>query len=259
MRGMILETQTTGKDSFVSEEMPKVALVIVAHPDDAEFGCGGTIAEWSRQGWTVHYVICTDGTAGGPDDATDVGPEARRALNQLRKAEQRAACDALGVTGELVFLDHPDGLLEPSIDLRRTLVRLMRTYRPARLLFQSPDRVWEQMLMVGRHHPDHMAAGQATLAAVYPASQNPWDFPELLAEGLMPHMVKELYIMGAPTRNFYVDTSAVIEQKIASLRAHESQLGAVFEQVEKGVRERDALVGATFGAAFAEGFHRVIR
>ncbi len=237
------------------QEQNKVALVIVAHPDDAEFGAGGTIAAWIHEGWDIHYVICTDGASGGPDDASEVGPEARLAVTETRKKEQRAAADVLGVK-DILFLDYPDGLLQPSLELRRQLVRIIRQYRPSRILCQSPDRVWTPGYFIGRHHPDHLAAGQAAIAAVYPASQNGWDFPELLKEGLKPHKVREVFFMGAPNPNYVVDISAVMEQKLAALHAHTSQLSARFDEVEKRLRTRSAELGAQHGMAYAEELHR---
>lgn len=238
------------------EKQEKVALVIVAHPDDAEFGGGGTIAAWVREGWQVSYVICTDGGSGGPDEATEVGPAARRAISETRKREQRAASDALGVK-DILFLDYPDGQLQPNIELRRDLVRALRHYQPTRVMCQSPDRVWTPNLMIRRHHADHLAAGQAVLAAVYPMAQNPWDFPELLAAGLQPHKIAEIYVTGAPVLNHVVDTSATIDLKIAALRAHKSQFGEHFAEVEQFVRTRDAERGSSHGFACAEEFHRI--
>jgi len=185
-------------------EQQRVAMVIMAHPDDAEFGCAGTVAGWAREGWDVYYVVITDASAGGPDEATDVGSAARSAITATRKAEQRAAAAVLGLR-DVIFLDKPDGLLEPTIELRRDLVRLMRRYRPTRVVCQSPERSWRPTMAIGRYHPDHLAAGVATLAAIYPACQNPWDFPELLDEGLPPHKVREIYIMGAPEQNYASD------------------------------------------------------
>ncbi|MFO7272575.1 PIG-L deacetylase family protein [Sphaerobacter thermophilus] len=235
----------------------KVAMVFVAHPDDAEFGTAGTVARWAREGWDVYYVIITDGGAGGPDDATDVSPEARRRISETRKAEQRAAGEILGLA-DVIFLDYPDGQLEPTLELRRDIVRLIRKYRPERVISPSPDRVWEPVYNVRRHHPDHLAAGQAVMAAVYPAPQNPWDFPELLAEGLQPHKVSEIYVIGAPVLNYAVDITETIDLKIAALRAHQSQLGDHFDQIERMVRTWAADRGARHGMAYAEEFHRII-
>jgi len=233
----------------------KTAMVIVAHPDDAEFAVAGSVATWVRDGWDVYYVICTDATGGGPDDATDVSPSAKRIISDTRKSEQRAAGEVLGLK-DVFFLDYPDGQLQPSLELRRDLVRLLRTYRPSRVFCQSPERTWTPTLTLGRYHSDHLAAGQATLAAIYPMSQNPWDFPDLFEEGLLPHKISEVYIAGAPNINHYVDISDVMEQKIAALLCHASQFIGRIEEVEKMVRKRSAEIGTKYGVAFAEEFHR---
>ena len=233
----------------------KTAMVIVAHPDDAEFAVAGSVATWVRDGWDVYYVICTDATGGGPDDATDVSLSAKRIISDTRKSEQRAAGEVLGLK-DVFFLDYPDGQLQPSLELRRDLVRLLRTYRPSRVFCQSPERTWTPTLTLGRYHSDHLAAGQATLAAIYPMSQNPWDFPDLFEEGLLPHKISEVYIAGAPNINHYVDISDVMEQKIAALLCHASQFIGRIEEVEKMVRKRSAEIGTKYGVAFAEEFHR---
>ncbi len=236
-------------------ERNKVAMVIVAHPDDAEFGAAGTIATWVRDGWDAYYVICTDASGGGPDDATDVGPEARRKISETRKSEQRAAGAVLGLK-DVFFLDYPDGLLQPTIELRRDLVRLLRKYRPARVICPSPERSWTPAYFLGRYHADHLAAGVAALAAIYPMAQNPWDFPELLKEGLPPHKITEVYIMGAPVVNHFVDITDVIDIKIEALLCHASQFVGRTEQIENIIRTRSAELGAKYGVAFAEEFHR---
>jgi LmbE family N-acetylglucosaminyl deacetylase len=239
----------------MSQQEQRAAMVIVAHPDDAEFGCAGTMALWAREGWDVYLVICTDASGGGSDDATDVGAAARQQTTATRKAEQRAAAEVLGLR-DVIFLDRPDGLLEPTIELRRELVRLLRRYRPTRVICQSPERSWRPVMFIGRYHPDHLAAGQAALAAIYPASQNPWDFPELLEEGLAPHKVREVFIMGAPEPNHAVDISATLDTKLAALRAHDSQVGFRFAELEPMIRQRMIDAGATYNMPFAEIFHR---
>jgi LmbE family N-acetylglucosaminyl deacetylase len=235
-------------------QQQKVALVVVAHPDDAEFMAAGTIAAWIADGWDVHYVICTDASGGGSDDAEDVSSQARRIMSEVRKREQRAACDVLGVK-EIVFLDYPDGQLQPSMTLRRDIVHALRQYRPTRVICQSPDRSWIPEYSIGGSHPDHLAAGVATISAIYPASQNGWDFPELLKEGLKPHKVREIYFSGAPTSNVAVDISSVIELKFASLRAHTSQLAEHFDEVEALVRAWSAETGKKYDMQYAEEFH----
>lgn len=237
------------------QEQKKIAMAIVAHPDDAEFAVAGSVATWVRDGWDVYYVICTDATGGGPDDATDVSLTAKRMISETRKNEQRAAGVVLGLK-DVFFLDYPDGQLQPSIELRRDLVRLLRTYRPSRVFCQSPERTWLPTLTLGRYHSDHLAAGQATLAAIYPMSQNPWDFPELLDEGLLPHKITEIYIAGAPNINHYIDISDVMEKKIEALLCHASQFIGRADEVEKVVKTRFAEIGRRYGVAFAEEFHR---
>ena len=237
------------------QEQAKVAMVIFAHPDDAEFGAAGTAAKWVSEGWTVYYVVLTDAVGGGPDDATDVGPEARRQVAETRKREQRAAAAVLGLK-DVIFLDYPDGRLQPTIELRRDIVRLLRKYRPTRVICQSPERTWVPTMAIGRYHPDHLASGQAVVSALYPASQNPWDFPELMDEGLLPHKVKELYIMGAPHANYFVDVSDVMEQKMKALLCHESQFIGRIGDIEKIMRARSGDIGKKYWVAFAEEFHR---
>ena len=237
------------------QEEKNVAMVIFAHPDDAEFGAAGTAAKWIDEGWDVYYVVCTNAAEGGPDNATNVSAKARQEISETRKREQREAAKVLGVK-EVVFLDYPDGALEPTIELRRDLVRVIRQYRPTRVICQSPDRSWYPTLMIGRYHPDHLAAGQAAIAAIYPAAQNPWAFPELFEEGLPPHRVKEVYFMGAPNPNFAVDISSTIEKKLAALAAHVSQ-HANNPDMEERLKERSAEMGKQYNMGYVEVFTRI--
>jgi LmbE family N-acetylglucosaminyl deacetylase len=240
------------------QEQQKVAMVVMAHADDAEFGCAGTVARWVKEGWEVYYVLCTDNSSGGLDEATDVSEEARVNVVETRMQEQRNACAVLGVK-DVFFLGHRDGELRPDLQLRKELVRLYRTYKPTRVVCQSPVRSWEPALSLGASHPDHLAAGESALAAAYPASQNPWDFPELVREeGLMPHKVKEIYIMGGgPNPNYYSDISDTIELKWEALRAHKSQLGdESFAEIRKWIEGFHATIGKKIGTVFAEQFHR---
>jgi len=233
----------------------KVAMAIVAHPDDAEFGCAGTVAKWANEGWDVYYVLCTDGGSGGPDEATEITPEARQQGITLREQEQRAAAEILGVK-DVIFLGYPDGELQPNLALRRDLVRLLRTYRPTRVICQSPDRNWEGQLRIPAYHPDHLAAGQAALSAIYPASQNPWDFVELFNdEGLRPHKVSEIYIMMAPVLNHGVNISSTIEQKRNALLAHKSQLGEPSVEMQQFLQEWSTGIGKKYGFEHGEEFH----
>jgi LmbE family N-acetylglucosaminyl deacetylase len=235
-------------------ETEKRAMVIMAHPDDAEFASAGTVAKWASDGWDVRYVVVTDGSAGGGDDAIDVSREARERLVSTRKAEQIAAGEVIGLSG-VDFLDYPDGLIEPSIELRRDLVRLMRRHRPSRVICMAPEMTWNPF-RIGLYHPDHLAVAQAAIAAIYPATQNPWDFPELLLEeDLAPHKVCEVWFVAAPHPNTWVDVTDVMDKKLDALRAHDSQLGENFEWVEQIVRGWMAEIGSRHGYRYAEEYH----
>lgn len=199
-----------------AQQTPERILVVVAHPDDIDFGAGGTIATWTDQGATVSYCLCTDGDAGGFDPAVP-----RDQIGGIRQAEQRAAGKELGVD-DLVFLGYPDGRLTASIELRRDISRVIRQKRPQRMVIQSPERHWER---IGASHPDHLAAGEAAIAAVYPDARNPFAHPELAAEGLEAWTVPEVWVMapGGKDANHFVDITDTFERKVAALRAHESQ------------------------------------
>ncbi len=233
-----------------------VAMSIMAHPDDAEFSSTGTLMTWINEGYDAYICVITDASAGGPDEATDLSPAARQVTVDTRKAEQAEAARRLGLKG-VIHLDYPDGRLYPTLQLRRDIVRVLRTYKPTRVICQSPERYWGTPLSIARYHPDHIAAGTATLAAIYPASQNPWDFPELMTqEGLLPHKVKEIYVVGTPQPNVGIDISAVFEQKLAALHAHASQVGAENPELDARMREWATENGAKFDLPMAEIFHR---
>jgi LmbE family N-acetylglucosaminyl deacetylase len=237
------------------EQEHKVAMVVVAHADDAEFSCAGTVATWVHDGWDVYYVICTDGGSGGPDEATEITREARQQTVETRMREQRAAAEILGVK-DVIFLGYPDGELQPTLALRRDIVRQLRKYRPSRVICQSPERNWQGPLRIPAYHPDHLAAGQAALAAIYPAAQNPWDFAELInEEGLKPHKVSDVYIMAAPTTNYGVDVTPVIEQKWQALQAHQSQLGEPDPAFQQFLHHWSTDVGKKYGYEHGEEFH----
>ncbi len=198
-------------------------LVVTAHPDDVDFGAAGTIALWTDVGIEVTYCICTDGDAGGFD--LDFP---REKIAPTRRAEQTEAAKRIGVH-DLRFLGYPDGRLEPGFDLRCDISRVIRQVRPQRMVVQSPERDYER---IGRSHPDHRAAGQAALDAIYPDARNPFAYPELRTqEGLDAWVVKETWVMGAPHSahlpTHYVDVTATFDRKISALRAHESQTAHV--------------------------------
>jgi LmbE family N-acetylglucosaminyl deacetylase len=196
-------------------------LVVTAHPDDVDFGSGGTIATWTDAGIEVVYCICTDGDAGGFD--LDFP---RDQIAGVRRAEQTEAAKRVGVH-DVRFLGYPDGRLVASLDLRRDISRVIRQVKPQRMLVQSPERDYER---IGRSHPDHRAAGEAALNAIYPDARNPFMYPELrVDEGLDAWTVAETWIMGTPHAAHlpahYVDVTETFDRKIHALRAHESQTG----------------------------------
>ena len=190
-------------------------LVVTAHPDDVDFGAAGTIATFTSAGVQVTYCVCTDGDAGGFDPAVP-----RSEIPRIRRAEQVAAAAAVGVT-DVRFLGYKDGSLEPTQDLRRDISRVIRQVRPQRALIPSPERNWAR---VGASHPDHLAAGTAAIAAIYPDARNPFAHPALLAdEGLADWAVPETWVMAHPDSNHVVDVTEVFTRKIAALQAHQSQ------------------------------------
>jgi LmbE family N-acetylglucosaminyl deacetylase len=191
-------------------------LVVTAHPDDVDFGVAGSVAAWVKAGVDVAYCIVTDGDAGGSDRSVS-----RRDMAALRREEQTAAAAEVGVS-DLTFLGYPDGRLVSSIELRRDISRMIRLRRPDRVVCPSPDRMWDRL---AASHPDHLAAGEATVCAVYPDARNPFAHPELLDEGLEPHTVPELWMMVAPGANRAVDVTDTFDRKLAALLCHRSQVG----------------------------------
>lgn len=220
-------------------------LVVNAHPDDADFGAGGTIASWTAKGIEVSYCLLTNGDQGGFDDTP------RDQMGPLRQREQRAAGAALGVT-DIEFLGHPDGHLVPSVALRGEVVRAIRRVRPQRMLIQSPERNWERIFA---SHPDHLAAGEIAIQAVYPDARNPFAFPELLDQGFEPWTVEEVWVMGNARRDYYVDITATMPQKLAALRAHTSQTSHM--DLDTRITEWGAMLAQEAGlpdGRYAEGF-----
>jgi LmbE family N-acetylglucosaminyl deacetylase len=189
-------------------------LVITAHPDDVDFGAAGSVATWTDTGIEVTYCLVTNGDAGGSDRA-----QSREEMARLRQEEQRAAAAIVGVH-DLRFLGYPDGRLEATLDLRRDLSRVIRQVRPQRVVAQSPERLLDRIFA---SHPDHLAAGEAALSAVYPDSRNPFAHPELLDEGWEPWTVGEVLLMASRETDVVVDTTDALDRKVAALRCHGSQ------------------------------------
>ena len=200
---------------YAHDKSLKRALVVVAHPDDVDFGTAGTIAYLTNRGVDVAYCLVTSGDAGG-DDSTD----SREERIAVREAEQTAAAKEVGVTN-LTFLHWPDGRVETTMALRREIARVIRTHKPSLVITQSPERNYERIFA---SHPDHLATGEATLRAVYPDARNPHAFPELIREGFEPHTVSEVWLSGVnPT--MVVDITKTFDQKFDALSKHVSQVG----------------------------------
>ena len=221
-------------------------LVVVAHPDDAEFGCAGSVARWVAEGIDVFYCLFTSGNRGSDDPA--MTPER---LATVREAEQRAAAAVLGVK-DVVFLRHPDGELEDTRDARRQVVREIRRFQPDRIVTQNPF----PSLNPYSGHRDHRHAGRLALDAVYPYARDRMHFPEVLAEGWQPHKVREVYLMGHAEPDVILDITGTMDRKLEALRCHASQLRD-FAGAEARVRERAADLGKPQGYTYAEAFRSI--
>lgn len=235
---------------MLEESLVERALFVMAHPDDVDFGCAGTVAAWTKRGIEVSYCLVTDGDAGGFDETVP-----RPEIAGIRRAEQTAAAKEVGVT-DLTFLGYPDGRLEVSLGLRRDLSRVIRRVRPQRVVCQSPERNYDRIFA---SHPDHLAAGEATLCAVYPDARNPFTFTELVDDGYEPWTVSEVWMSAMKDPNRFVDITGTVELKLAALRRHESQLpdaDATLQRVRQWVTMTAKAAGLPDGSA-AEAF-RVI-
>jgi LmbE family N-acetylglucosaminyl deacetylase len=223
-------------------------LVIAAHPDDVDFGSAGTVAQWTDAGVEVSYCIVTNGDAGGSDETVS-----RDEMVRIRQAEQNAAAKQVGVS-DVHYLGYPDGMVEPSIRLRKDLARVIRLLRPDRVVCPSPDRNYARF---GVSHPDHRAVGACALDAVYPDARNPFAFPDLRTqEKLEPWTVREVWIAGGSSPTHYVDVTDTFARKVAALRCHASQISDP-DGLEVRLRDWLSRAGAQGGlpeGRLAEGF-----
>jgi LmbE family N-acetylglucosaminyl deacetylase len=234
----------------VSNEPCERILVVAAHPDDLDFGAAGSVARWVGEGSCVAYCLVTDGDAGGHDPAVP-----RSEIPHIRRQEQADAAREVGVS-DLTWLGYPDGRLTVSLDLRRDIARVIRRFRPGRVVCQSPERDWGRLFA---SHPDHLAAGEATVCAVYPDARNPFAFPELAREGLAAHVVDEVWVMGTSAADTLVDVTDTFDRKVAALRAHVSQT-AHFDDLAGFLRSWLARTAEAAGwpdGRLAEAFRRV--
>jgi LmbE family N-acetylglucosaminyl deacetylase len=225
------------------------ALVIFSHPDDAEFSAAATIALLTAGGTRVDYVVTTDGGKGTEDPAVTSAQ-----LTATREAEQRAAADRLGVS-EIVHLGYPDGYLTPSLDVRRDIVRQVRRFRPDLVIAQNPVRRQDGNPFVG--HPDHLATGEATMAAVYPAARDRLNFPELIGEGLEPWKVRQVLVTGVERPNLFLDVSSTFEIGLQAIFCHASQI-ADATYIEERMRQGAAVAGEPARLPLANAFLSIV-
>lgn len=251
------EPQTSGRDKVTQQEdAPQDkgysrAMVVVAHPDDAEFGCSGTVAKWCSEGWEVVYVLCTDGSKGTSDREIS-----SQELAKIRHQEQLNAGKVLGLK-KVVFLDHEDAMLEPTLELREEIAREIRRYRPDILICTTPNRNLDGSWGVG--HPDHLAAGEAALSAVFPGARDHLTFPDLLQNGLEPHKVAEVWIMMHPEPDQFVDVTDHLDTSVKALVQHASQIdGRGEEEMGKMMREGRRKRAEGKGIQYAEAFKRIV-
>ena len=223
------------------------ALVVFAHPDDAEFGLSGTVARWTREGTIVEYVCVTDGSAGSNDHGV-----VREELAELRQDEQRAACDVLGVSG-CAFLGIPDGYVELTLGLRKAITREVRRFRPDVFVVPDPIRMWDPERRYV-NHSDHRTVGLACLAVVNPDAPTRPQFPELLDEGHEPFEIPRMWMPSWDDADTFVDITGTIELKIQALRCHKSQIRDA--PVDEWIRGRAHQRGldSRMGYEFAESF-----
>jgi len=230
-----------------NEFIPKRAMSIHAHPDDQEFTVAGTLAKWSRAGCEVVSVIVTSGDAGSNDPTR--GEEYKPQLARLREREQRAANKVIGIA-ETVFLGYPDGELEPTLALRKELTRLIRQFKPEAIVIGDPQAIFYGNGYI--NHPDHRAAAQAALYAIFPSAETRLIFTDLLWAGYEPHKVRRVYVHGTEKSDTWVDIAPVVNVKIRALKKHKSQLGDW--DPTKMLREWAAEEGKEHGLKYAEAF-----
>jgi LmbE family N-acetylglucosaminyl deacetylase len=229
---------------------PRVVLSIHAHPDDQEFSVAGTLAAWRQAGAAVYSIIITSGDAGSNDPQYD--EKYKPELAKIREKEQRAAGEIIGVN-ETIFLRYPDGTLQPTLELRRDLTRLIRHYKPDAVVTGDPTVRFSGNYI---NHPDHRVAADVAIDAVFPSAGTRLIFPELLHQGYPPHNVKYLYIHTNEKSDTWVDISATIDTKVQALRMHKTQLGDW--DPDKMIHEWASATGKEHGMAYAEAYRRIV-
>jgi LmbE family N-acetylglucosaminyl deacetylase len=228
---------------------PKIVLGIAAHPDDLDFIAGGTMAKFAAAGAQVYYLILTDGSKGTSDPNLS-----SEELVTIRQKEQRSAVAAVG-GADVEFLGYPDGMLEITMDLKRDIVKAIRTVKPDVVITMDPSMLYSAAAGT-INHPDHRAAGQAALDAVFPLARDHLSFPELFAAGLQPHITPTVLLANFDDRNFFMDISEHMDAKMAALAAHASQFDDM-DLVQERLKQMAAFTGAKTGSQYAESFIRI--
>jgi LmbE family N-acetylglucosaminyl deacetylase len=229
---------------------PKIVLAVGAHPDDIDFGASGSVAKWAKDGAEVHYLVITDGGKGSADPTMTT-----EKLIAVRQQEQRDAIAALGAK-EAHFFAYEDGILEVTLGLKKDIVRLIRQIKPDTIVVMDPTMIYISDINF-INHPDHRAAGQATLDAIFPLARDHLSFPDLyLEEKLEPHKVAHVLLINLERENYFVDISDTLELKLEGLKRHASQVGDMYIMQDR-VKQRAAKLGAHTGTAYAEGFIRI--
>ena len=225
-------------------------MVVVAHADDAEYGCSGTVAKLCSEGWEMVYVLCTNGSKGSSDREMS-----QEELVRTRRQEQIDAGSVLGLK-DVAFLDHEDSMLQPTLELRRDIAREIRRHRPDIVICPYPMRNLDGGWGVG--HPDHLAAGEATLAAVFPAARDHMTFPELLETGFEPHKVAEVWITGHPEPDLWIDVTDHMDTAVKALMQHRTQVDGDDEATtNKHMREWRRRTAVGKGMECAEAYRRI--
>ncbi len=225
-------------------------MVVIAHADDAEYGCAGAVAKLCADGWDMTYVLCTDGSKGSSDREIS-----EKELSEARREEQIAAGKVLGLK-DVAFLGYPDSYLEPTLSLRKDIAREIRRHKPDVVICQYPLRTLDGGWGVG--HPDHLAAGEAALSAVFPTARDHMTFPELLDEGFEPHKVAEVWIMGHPEPDVFIDVTDHMETAVKALAEHKSQTGGrPYEEMLPRMKEWRRRHSFGRGMLYSESFKRI--
>jgi len=233
------------------EYTPRIAMTIQAHPDDQEFGIGGTLAKWAKAGCEIICVVITSGDSGSNDPAKD--GRHKKELAELREKEQLAACAVLGVK-ETIFMRYPDGELEPTIQLRKDLTRLIRQFKPDTVLCGNPEAWFYGNEYI--NHPDHRASAEAATTAVFPSAGSRLMFTDLLEAGYEPHEVKRLYVHGSEKSDTWVDITETLDTKIKALQQHASQIPV--DEVGKWITDWAAEEAKDKGMKYAESYRVMI-